>query len=184
MVVVVELLPHRHRHRHRVTNRHRSGKVQRRFDEHGSRPRKLRAERGRQQRGGPHAVRDEVLEQAAVPELGTRQRGIHVAGHQREKLDVLWAQRAHQRRTVADVDFVVGSTFEIFERCLKVHDGAPVDAHQSDRNAVGIGTTRRRHRVRVPPRLSAIRPAGRCVAHDGPDGDTRSDIIMLQCSTK
>jgi hypothetical protein len=59
-------------------------------------PGELGAEGGRHQRGGPHAVRDEILKQAAVPELGVGQRGIHVAGHQREELDVLRAQGADQ----------------------------------------------------------------------------------------
>ncbi|KFB74530.1 MAG: hypothetical protein AW09_000165 [Candidatus Accumulibacter phosphatis] len=96
VVVVIELLFDGDRYGDGVADGHRPRKVHGRFDQDRSRPRELRSQGGRHQRCGPHAVRDEILEQAAVAEFGIGQCRIHVAGHQGEKSDILRAQCADQ----------------------------------------------------------------------------------------
>ena len=77
-----------------------------------ARSRQLRAEQGRDQRAGPHAVNDDMAENVTCRILRVEMGRIDVAGHRREQLDVIGFDEAHQRGRVADGEFVEGAVHQ------------------------------------------------------------------------
>ena len=80
---------------------------------------KLRAEDGGDQCAPPHAVRDDPVKHVRFGEVLVHMRGIHVAGHDREELDVRALERAGQLGAVTDLEFGESPVFDV------LHAGVP-----------------------------------------------------------
>ena len=96
VVVVREHLFDRDRDGNGVADGDRFDKTDRLVDQDGAWAGKLRAQRGRDQRGAPHAVGNDFPEHAAVGKIPINDCRIDIAGHDGEELDVFSAQRARQ----------------------------------------------------------------------------------------
>ena len=75
----------------------------------------------RDQRTAPHAVYNDLVEHRGMGVLRIDVSRVDVPRHDGEHLDVFLAQRAHQRRRVADGDFLVGPVIDEVDGWLAIH---------------------------------------------------------------
>src|SRR5450755_663524 len=95
-----------HRDGDGITYGHRVTKAQRLAKIDSTRARQLRTKQGRDQRRAPHAMSDNLMKHIAASILYIDMRGIYVARHHGEKLDILPAQRPHKARRITNVHLV------------------------------------------------------------------------------
>jgi hypothetical protein len=120
-----KLLLHRRFDGDRIAQRHRANEAHGLIDQDGARAGYLRPEDGGDQRGAPHAVRDDLAEHAAMRVVRIDHRRIDVSGHDGEQLDVFLMQGTGERRRVTDVDLIERATLKkaLFSICT--HRMAP-----------------------------------------------------------
>ena len=114
---MVRLVPRGHGDgdRQRVADAHRRVKLQRLPRVYRAGPWQARAEHRRDQRGTPHAVRDDAVEARRRGELGIDVLRVDVARHRGEQLDVRGGEGAFDARAVADRNLVEGAVADDLE---------------------------------------------------------------------
>ena len=115
VMVVVELARRRERDRDGVAQADRTREMQGLVYVDGARAGELRSEHGGDQRPAPHAVGDDLAKHAALGEFRVDVRGVDVARHDGEQLDVGGLERAGDGGGIADLDFVVSAVLDVFQ---------------------------------------------------------------------